>query len=62
MKASKQIFGMFSAVVLVAFFGTACAESFPEKTGYLIDRRANVGKNAFGGCWRTGYWTPAMAI
>ena len=62
MKASKQIFGMFSAVVLVAFFGTACAESFPEKTGYLIDSRGNVVKNAYGECWRTGYWTPAMAI
>lgn len=62
MKASKQILGMFSAVILVAFFGTACAESFPEKTGYLIDSRGNVVKNAYGECWRTGYWTPAMAI
>lgn len=62
MKTSKRISGMFSAVVLVAFFGTACAESFPEKTGYLIDSRGNVVKNAYGECWRTGYWTPAMAI
>lgn len=62
MKTSKRISGMFSAVVLVAFFGMACAESFPEKTGYLIDSRGNIVKNAYGECWRTGYWTPAMAI
>jgi OmpA-OmpF porin, OOP family len=30
--------------------------------GYLIDQRGNVAKSGFGSCWRTGYWTPAMAI
>jgi OOP family OmpA-OmpF porin len=30
--------------------------------GYVIDQRANVAKSGFGLCWRTGYWTPAMAI
>ena len=30
--------------------------------GYAIDSRDNVVKSGFGLCWRTGYWTPAMAI
>lgn len=30
--------------------------------GYAIDGRANVVKSGSGLCWRTGYWTPAMAI
>lgn len=30
--------------------------------GYAIDSRANVVKSGTGLCWRTGYWTPAMAV
>jgi OOP family OmpA-OmpF porin len=30
--------------------------------GYNIDQRGYVAKSGFGLCWRTGYWTPAMAI
>jgi OOP family OmpA-OmpF porin len=30
--------------------------------GYLIDQRGYVAKSGFGLCWRTSYWTPAMAI
>ena len=30
--------------------------------GYVIDQRDNVVKSGTGLCWRTGYWTPAMAI
>ncbi|MBS4099057.1 MAG: OmpA family protein [Sulfuricella sp.] len=33
-----------------------------EKEGYVIDTRSNVVKSGAGLCWRTGYWTPAMAI
>jgi OmpA-OmpF porin, OOP family len=31
-------------------------------TGYAVDQRGLVVKSGFGLCWRTGYWTPAMAI
>ena len=31
-------------------------------TGYVVDTRGNVAKSGTGLCWRTGYWTPAMAI
>jgi len=30
--------------------------------GYAIDQRDNVVKSGYGLCWRTGFWTPAMAI
>jgi OOP family OmpA-OmpF porin len=30
--------------------------------GYAIDGRADVVKSGTGLCWRTGYWTPAMAV
>jgi OOP family OmpA-OmpF porin len=33
-----------------------------DVVGYAIDQRDNVVKSGFGLCWRTGYWTPAMAI
>ncbi len=62
MKTSKLIPGMLGAIALVIFYSAAIAESFPEKTGYLIDSRGNVVKNSYGECWRTGYWTSAMAI
>ncbi|MDP1909789.1 MAG: hypothetical protein Q8K85_15935, partial [Hyphomicrobium sp.] len=43
--------------------GAATAQSNnPTKEGYLVDTRGNVAKSGFGLCWRTGYWTPALAI
>jgi OOP family OmpA-OmpF porin len=30
--------------------------------GYALDPRGYVAKSGTGLCWRTGYWTPAMAI
>lgn len=50
-----------SLVLSLAFSGAAFAHSV-EKEGYLIDTRGNVVKNNYNQCWRTGYWTPAMAI
>ena len=45
--------GLFAA-------GTALAHDVTN-AGYLIDSRGNVVKNNYNQCWRTGYWTPAMA-
>lgn len=48
---------------LVAALGMGSAVAHPvEKEGYLIDSRNALVKNNYGQCWRTGYWTPAMAI
>ena len=58
---SKQIIikSLIAAALAGAAFGTAVAQ---QNTGYVIDTRGAVVKSGFGECWRTGYWTPAMAI
>ena len=57
---TKSIFAGLTAAVMLSAAGAAFAHEVPN-AGYLIDSRGNVVKNNFGQCWRTGYWTPAMA-
>ena len=57
--AAKKL--LLGAVVLpMMFSGTAMADEQPE--GYASDGRGGVARDSSGDCWRTGYWTPAMAI
>lgn len=49
---------ILSAVTTQVGAQTAQAES---NAGYLTDTRGAVVKSPFGMCWRTGYWTPALA-
>jgi len=64
-----------AAALLALLFGsflqvaTAPALAQSVKDAYLLDARGEVVRNtAFGDakvgnlCWRTGYWTPALAI
>ncbi|MDI6747794.1 MAG: OmpA family protein [Rhodocyclaceae bacterium] len=51
----------------LAFISVAALAQTPGvdtkgNVGYVIDARGNVAKSGTGLCWRTGYWTPAMAI
>ena len=62
MKTLKPITCLLGSFALITAISVVCADSFPEKTGYLIDSRGNVVKNTYGQCWRTGYWAPALAI
>lgn len=62
MKTSKRLFSMLGAGALIVSSSAVYADSFPEKTGYVIDSQGNVAKSSSGNCVRTGYWTPAMAI
>jgi OOP family OmpA-OmpF porin len=62
--------------ILCAALLSACATAFAgtnginknNSVGYVIDQRDFVVKNGISDtiptnlCWRTGYWTPAMAI
>lgn len=59
MKPAKLLLGLIALSCLG--MSTAYAHQV-EKEGYLIDTRNNVVKNSYNQCWRTGYWTPAMAI
>ncbi len=60
----KQMALAISCVLTLGLVsGAATAQSNnPTKEGYLVDTRGNVAKSGFGLCWRTGYWTPALAI
>jgi len=56
--SKKLLLGAF--VLPVLFSGTVAADDQPE--AYASDRRGGVARDSSGDCWRTGYWTPAMAI
>lgn len=60
MKKSTALLGA-SAIVLFAVSLNASAQAV-NKSGYLQDTRGEVVKDAFNLCWRTGFWSPAMAI
>jgi OmpA-OmpF porin, OOP family len=62
MKNTKKC--MFVSVALALLPGIVIAQSdqTDKIQGYLLDSRGAVVKNNYGQCWRTGYWTPAMAI
>lgn len=53
------------ALLLAAAFvlGTISANvsAQTQNSGYLLDQRGAVAKSGFNLCWRTGYWSPAMA-
>ncbi len=52
--------------VLLGISATAMAQTpgidRSKEVGYVIDSRDNVVKSGANLCWRTGYWTPAMAV
>lgn len=54
------------SLLFVALFGVASAvlaqAPVIDTTGYNINKDGAVTKSGTGLCWRTGYWTPAMAI
>ncbi|MEN6584725.1 MAG: OmpA family protein [Sulfuricella sp.] len=60
MKTSQVVLTTL-AMTTLTLAGIASAHEVP-KAGYLIDTRGNVVRNNYNECWRTGYWTPAMAI
>ena len=61
-KTAKQ-FALFLLAALTLGLGVNSAYAeVAGVNGYVMAGNANVVvKNPFGLCWRTGYWTPAMA-
>jgi esterase/lipase superfamily enzyme len=63
------LFVSLTSIILATLLGpsaVAVAQT-PEidtegTVGYVVDQRGNVVKSSSGLCWRTAYWTPAMAI
>ena len=63
MSAKKYLIGAF--VLPFLFSGTVSAESVDMPEAYGADDRGVVWRitsDLGNHCWRTGYWTPAMAI
>ena len=50
-----------SAIALSALAMDVSAQ-IVDKSGYLQDTRGDIVKNPYGLCWRTGSWSPALAI
>lgn len=59
MKAFKVLMACVLTVGLAATAGVAAAQS---KDGHWVDAGQTVWKDGSGECWKSGYWTPAMAI
>lgn len=57
---TKQLVLSITLATGISAVGAAFAHDVPN-AGYLIDSRGSVAKNNYNECWRTGYWTPAMA-
>ncbi len=57
----KHIARPLLLVAAFGSFGVTYAQSSSTQ-GYLVDGRGVVAKSGANLCWRTGYWTPAMAI
>ncbi len=41
--------------------GAIATNASAQVVGYVTDTRGGIVKDPFGLCWRTGYWTPALA-
>ena len=51
---------LLAAAALAGSFNVMDASA--QNQGYATDTRGSVIMDAFNLCWRTGYWTPAMAV
>lgn len=51
---------VIGAALSVLGTGVATAHTMAND-GYVIDSQSKLVRDGFGGCTRTGYWTPAMA-
>ena len=63
----RIVTGALIGAIVAVFSAGAAAQANPTNSAYLLSATAppdnNVVRNGAGNlCWRTGYWTPAMAI
>jgi OOP family OmpA-OmpF porin len=50
------------SLVMAAVALVAAPQAMAQAQGYANGPAGAIWKNNFGQCWRTGFWTPAMAI
>ncbi len=56
----NKIINSILMAALVAL-GAMATNVSAQNIGYLTDGRGGMVKDPYGLCWRTGYWTPALA-
>ena len=56
----NKITKMILLAALVAL-GAIATNASAQVVGYVADARGGIVKDPFGLCWRTGFWTPALA-
>ena len=56
----NKIVSSLFVMTLVAL-GAVATNVSAQNIGYLTDTRGGMVKDPYGLCWRTGYWTPALA-
>lgn len=59
---TKNVRWSTAAVTVVFLWAGAAAAETPYTEAYLTDSSGELVRNAYGECWRTGYWTPELAI
>ena len=59
--SKRQALLAISALALGVVSTQVGAQDGKGTSGYLTDPRNGIVKNPFNLCWRTGYWTPAIA-
>ena len=57
----KKFISAISVVALGLGLGLVAPIAAAQNIGYLTDTRGGMVKDPYGLCWRTGYWTPALA-
>ena len=57
-----RILGIAAGAALGLSAFAVQAQSTPNATGYLESQRSDVVRSGTNLCWRTQFWTPAMAI
>ena len=62
----RIVTGALVGAMAVVFSAGAAAQADPNNSGYVISATGAPDKNVLRSgadlCWRTGYWSPAMAI
>lgn len=62
MRKPKKKSLLAASLALLGASGTLMAQSPPAHYGYWVDSSHRIVKNSWGECWRSGYWTPALAV
>lgn len=58
---SNRLAAAATAVFVLGAASFDAAAQAQRNDGYATSPAGQIWKSPFGGCWRTGYWTPALA-